>query len=211
LALPVTSKQAHRGWLVDLDGTLYDPRPIKWLMAAELLMFGLPALAGIRAFRREHERMRENPPTAEEVKQGGGPYGLQLMRASQASGIDQAELLRDVQRWMVERPGKWLRRHRRKSLIAEIEGFRAAGGKTALVSDYPASKKLAAMGIAHLFDVVVSNGEEGGPAALKPAPAGFLSAAERLSLTASECLVIGDRDDADGAAARAAGMDFRLV
>ena len=46
---------------------------------------------------------------------------------------------------------------------------------------------------------------------LKPSPEGMRLAAERLQVAASDCLVIGDRWDADGAAAQAASMDFLHV
>jgi HAD superfamily hydrolase (TIGR01509 family) len=46
---------------------------------------------------------------------------------------------------------------------------------------------------------------------LKPHPEGYLLAAQALSVDPSRCLVIGDRPDADGEAARAAQMAFRLV
>ena len=59
--------------------------------------------------------------------------------------------------------------------------------------------------------VVVSSGEPGGPSKLKPDPEGYLSAGSRLGIDPGRCLVIGDRDDADGAAARAAGMGFCLI
>ena len=61
------------------------------------------------------------------------------------------------------------------------------------------------------FDVVVSNGEHPDLKRLKPAPDGMLLAAAELGVLPEHCLVIGDRDDADGAAARAAGMAFRLI
>ncbi|HEV8245640.1 MAG TPA: HAD family hydrolase, partial [Polyangiaceae bacterium] len=79
------------------------------------------------------------------------------------------------------------------------------------VSDYPAQRKLAALGTPELFDVVVASGEPGGPRRLKPHPEGFLRAAEALGVAPARCLVIGDREDADGLAARAAGMGFRLM
>jgi HAD superfamily hydrolase (TIGR01509 family) len=112
---------------------------------------------------------------------------------------------------MHERPGKYLRQFQRTALIAEIREFRAQGGKTALVSDYPASLKLEALGAADLFDAVVASGEVGGPSKLKPDPEGYLLAASRLGVSPARCLVIGDREDADGAAAVAAHMEFRLV
>jgi HAD superfamily hydrolase (TIGR01549 family) len=62
-----------------------------------------------------------------------------------------------------------------------------------------------------LFDVVIASGEPSGPPRLKPAPDGYLLAAERLGVVPAGCLVIGDRDDTDGEAARRAGMAFRRV
>jgi len=206
------SLSPHRAWLVDLDGTLYLPLPVKLAMAAELLVFGLRDLGGIRAFRKEHEALRE---------EGGewrpSPYRVQLERAAEklATGGDVDSAVRDLEprvvEWMQARPGKWIRLFRRKALIAELRAFRTAGGKTALVSDYPGAAKLAALDLAGDFDAVVCNGEEGGPLRLKPEPDGYLLAAERLGVPPGRCLVIGDRDDADGEAARRAGMDFRKV
>jgi HAD superfamily hydrolase (TIGR01549 family) len=46
---------------------------------------------------------------------------------------------------------------------------------------------------------------------LKPDPEGFLMAAERLGTHQCECLVLGDRPDADGEAARRAGMTFQDI
>ena len=43
---------------------------------------------------------------------------------------------------MIERPGKWLGRFQRRSLLAELRTFKERGGRTALVSDYPAERKL---------------------------------------------------------------------
>jgi putative hydrolase of the HAD superfamily len=100
---------------------------------------------------------------------------------------------------------------RRGNLIKRIDEYRARGGKTAVVSDYPASRKLAAMGIADRFDAVVASGESGGPGQLKPDPAGYLLAAEILQIRPDQCLVIGDRWDADGEAAARADMKFQHV
>jgi HAD superfamily hydrolase (TIGR01549 family) len=125
--------------------------------------------------------------------------------------VDPAALERVVREWMLLRPGKWLRAARRRDLLAELARFRADGGRTALVSDYPAREKLAALAVDDLFDVVVAAGDRGGPARLKPAPDGLLAAAAQLGVPQEKCLVIGDRDEVDGEAARRAGMAFRLA
>ena len=72
-------------------------------------------------------------------------------------------------------------------------------------------EKLDALGAGDLFDCVVASGEPGGPELLKPHPDGMLKAARALGELPEACLVIGDRTDADGEAARRAGMAFRLI
>jgi HAD superfamily hydrolase (TIGR01509 family) len=196
---------AHDAWLVDLDGTLYVQRPVRLIMAAELLTFGPGAIPTLRHFRKQHERLREFPP--EELD----PYQTQLERTAKAVERDLEHVTRLVTEWMHVRPGKWMKLFRRRALLEEIAAHRAAGGKTALVSDYPAMKKLDALGLTSLFDVVVASGEPNGPKRLKPDPEGYLLAASALSVDPARCLVIGDRDDADGEAARAARMAFRHI
>jgi HAD superfamily hydrolase (TIGR01549 family) len=142
---------------------------------------------------------------------GGDPYRAQIERTAALLDRDPGEVSDLVEDWMQRRPSRWLGLLRRRGLVEEIRAHRARGGRTAIVSDYPARRKLSALGVADLFDVVVASGEPDGPEQLKPDPAGYLLAAERLAVEPARCLVIGDRDDADGAAARAAGMAFRKV
>jgi HAD superfamily hydrolase (TIGR01549 family) len=194
----------QKAWLVDLDGTLYSQRPVRLLMAAELALGGWSSAGMLRRFRQEHERVRE-------LGLEGDPFTLQIQRTAEALGLQADAVEGQVRRWMIERPARWLARFRRQALLAEIEAFRVAGGRTALVSDYPARSKLEALGASSLFDTIVASGEPGGPRRLKPHPEGYLLAAERLEVEPAACLVIGDRDDADGEAARAAGMAFRHI
>jgi FMN phosphatase YigB (HAD superfamily) len=207
----VTDSQ-YDAWLVDLDGTLYEARWVKLAMAVELALFGWFAVATLRQFRHDHEALRE------EVAVGNAlavtfpsPFAAQLARSADALQVPVAQIERVVQDWMFERPGKWIRRFPRRDLLAELRTFKAAGGRTALVSDYPAERKVTALGARDLFEVIVANGEPHGPRRLKPDPEGYLRAAELLQVDPSRCLVIGDRDDADGEAARAAKMAFRLI
>jgi putative hydrolase of the HAD superfamily len=199
----------YAAWLVDLDGTLYHPLPVKLAMAAELMLFGWGAISTLRTFRHAHEALRQLEPAAAEARLT--PFQRQLAHAATRLGRPHSDVEATVREWMFERPLKWVARSKRRALLDALARYRAQGGRTALVSDYPASGKLGALGALALFDVVVSSGEPGGPAKLKPDPEGYASAAARLGIEPARCLVIGDRDDADGQAARAAGMGFCLI
>lgn len=77
-----------------------------------------------------------------------------------------------------------------------------------VVSDHPAEEKLVALGLrARFLHVVV--GEDLGW--LKPSPRPFVAAAELLRVPVESLLHVGDRDDTDGAGARAAGCQVVVV
>jgi HAD superfamily hydrolase (TIGR01549 family) len=193
-------------WLIDLDGTLYRSLPVKLAMAMELALTSRRTRKSVLVFRQEHVRLRK-----EQSKPVASPYRLQMERAARRLGIDPEELEPLIAEWMIRRPTRWLAALKRDGLLEEIADFRALGGKTALVSDYPALQKLRALGAEAYFDVVIANGEAGGPERLKPHADGYLLAAAQLGVSPEQCLVIGDRDDADGVAARHAKMAFRLI
>jgi HAD superfamily hydrolase (TIGR01549 family) len=200
------SDARYTAWLLDFDGTLYRPLPVKLWMGLELLLFGAVHVRTLRGFRHEHERIRR-----EQEQEVADPFQLQLQRAAAKLGLAEDRVARIVQQWMFERPQKWIRRHARADLVQEVEQFRAQGGKLAVVSDYPVSAKLKAIQPPLTPDVIVASGERGGPGRLKPYPDGYLKAAKQLEVAPENCLVIGDRKDADGLAAERAGMGFRLI
>lgn len=207
--LPADANTRYAAWLVDLDGTLYRHKPVQLAMALELLLFGWGAIKTLRTFRHAHEALRGTSPEPSALALS--PFQRQLDHAAHALGHPSVDVERTVREWMFRRPLKWVARSKRAELLQRLAQFRDGGGKTALVSDYPATDKLRALGAVSLFDLVVSNGEPGGPSKLKPDPEGYLSAAQRLGVGPEACLVIGDRDDADGAAARAAGMAVHII
>jgi len=198
--------RTHDAWLVDLDGTLYLPKPLKLAMAAELALLGLPALRVLHCFRKQHELLRHEGKSYEP-----SPFHEQVRRTADILKLPTERVDEIIGEWMIRRPCKWLKRFRRSALLEEITAFRTEGGRTAIVSDYPAQRKLEALEAEPLFDRVVASGDLGGPRQLKPAPEGYLMAAAALEVEPKRCLVIGDRADADGAAAALAGMEFRLI
>ena len=203
---PALAPLPHRAWLIDLDGTLYNVGLVKLALGAQLACGNWKAGRVVQTFLREHKRM-----SLELSEPVSDPFYLQIERTAEQLGQPHDEVERIVQNWMFRRAVPWMHAFRRRSLLREIVEFRAQGGLTALVSDYPAREKLHAMRASSLFDVVVAIGEPGGPGRLKPWPDGYLLAAKRLGVDPQECLIIGDRADADGAAAQRAGITYRQV
>ncbi len=204
-------KTEIRAWLLDLDGTLYREKPVKIWMGLELALLGPLHLPLLSTFRRQLEVLRHDLNRDPELRFEPSPFDEQIRRTSEICGKSEDRVRTLVEEWMLARPGKWMRRVMRKDLLARVAEFRASGGKTACVSDYPAQKKLVALGIDSLFDVVVASGEEPALKRLKPSPDGFALAADKLEIPYEACRVFGDRQDADGEAARALGMQFEWV
>jgi beta-phosphoglucomutase-like phosphatase (HAD superfamily) len=200
----LTRAHEFTAWLVDLDGTLYHALPIRMAMACSLAGAGWRVIRVIRHFRREQERLRQERPELP----GANPFECQLRRTAACLGLETDSVRSVIQCWMFDRPARWFRVFQRTKLIGSIRQFRERGGRTALVSDYPARQKLNALGVADLFDAVVACGEPQGPCRLKPDPEGVLLAAQLLAVAPSACLVIGDRWDVDRETACRANMAF---
>src|SRR6185503_14821678 len=129
-------------------GTLYRALPVKAAMAGELVLYGRNVVPTLQKFRSAHEILRKRGHTSDD------PYRAQIAHVAHELQMAEEAVALAVKEWMHERPGRWIRRFLRHGLIGEIRGFRERGGKTALVSDYPARTKLAGAGISDLFDHV---------------------------------------------------------
>jgi HAD superfamily hydrolase (TIGR01509 family) len=93
--------------------------------------------------------------------------------------------------------------------VEALARLRAAGLSIACVSDWDIGLRpqLAAIGIDHVFDLVLTSAEVG---AVKPAPALFTEALARVGVAPDRALHVGD-DDADREGAVAAGVAFEPV
>jgi HAD superfamily hydrolase (TIGR01509 family) len=90
---------------------------------------------------------------------------------------------------------------------ATLNGLRAAGVKTAVVSNIAFDLRPAFAAAGTAADEYVLSFEVG---AIKPDPAIFRSALTRLGVDPAEALMVGDSEEADGGA-RALGCAFALV
>jgi putative hydrolase of the HAD superfamily len=93
--------------------------------------------------------------------------------------------------------------------VSALERLRSAGLTLACVSDWDIGlrEQLEAVGVAHLFALVLTSAEAG---AAKPEPGLFAEALSRLGVAPARCVHVGD-GKADRAGAAAAGIAFEPV
>jgi beta-phosphoglucomutase-like phosphatase (HAD superfamily) len=189
--------------IFDVDGTLFDHvalrRPMLARMLAHLLTGRLPwrDIRTLRLFRRERVRLA----LAEAANIGS----LQYESVAAAVRRTTSEVEAIVTRWMYRQPLAFVARCAFPDAGRFIEKLKEHQIRTGVFSDYPAGGKLGALRIA--VDVV-RDATSPDVGRLKPSPHGFLRVADLLQVRPSRCLVIGDRDDRDGEAARRAGCMF---
>lgn len=188
----------------DLDGTLYEQRPVRLGMAADLLLHSLKTRS-LRDFRlvRAYRRLRE------ELAEGGAANFAEKLHARLAArhGLAPEDVATLAEDWLERRPLKRLRGARIAGVEALFAALKRSGRQVGVWSDYPVHGKLASLGLA--ADHVCA-ATDPGIGRLKPDPAGLIALLERARVAPGEALMIGDRPERDGEAARRAGVPFLL-
>jgi len=187
----------------DLDGTLYDKTGLANRMVKRL-WWCLPLLVSERLARRN-------------------AHYVQFASAEEFYGFFFSTMARGHW-WGAGIAGRWYdhvylpamvrliaRYHKpRPEAMALIEECKREGKKMAIYSDYGCViDKLEALGIdPQQFELLVSAPEMG---ALKPSAESARRVLEILGAEPETTLFVGDRDDKDGASARAVGAKFLLI
>jgi HAD superfamily hydrolase (TIGR01509 family) len=206
----MAQQSRFRAVLFDVDGTLYSQVPLRIAMACEM---GLLAASPLPARRRQIRRVLRFRRVREALRTGsrtGALAQLQYSEVSRQMDCSVDEVKGAVQEWIYDRPLKWVPFCRRRGLRPLLNHLRSQGVQCGVFSDYPAADKLTALGLRGFFDVVLS-ATDPDVDAFKPDPRGFLAAAARWGLPASQILYVGDRVDVDAAGAAAAGMPCAVL
>ena len=197
--------------IFDLDGTLYVQGPVRRKMLRRLLrahlmnpLTGLLTLRALGNYREAQEVLRKRTPVSGDIA------SAQLHLASERAGISEEMMAGWVARWMEQEPLPLLASSIRKGTVELLREAKREGLRLAVCSDYPADRKLAAMGIADFFDVVVT-AQDPSVQRLKPDPKGLELSLKRLAVRKDEAVYIGDRADVDGEAAFRAGIQPFIV
>jgi HAD superfamily hydrolase (TIGR01549 family) len=191
------------GVIFDIDGTLFDHlalrRPMMVQLLASVLTLRLPPrdLRALQLFRRERDRLAFQE--ADHI--GRRQYEV----VAQKLGRSAAEIEAIADHWMCRRPLAFVSRYAFPGTSDLMQALRRRGLRLGVFSDYPADAKLRALGLEVEVACDAAQPEIG---RLKPHPEGFLHVARALGVEPPRCLVIGDRDDRDGAAALRGGFPF---
>lgn len=203
---PQVDWQRVRAVVFDVDGTLYDQRTMRLRMARELALRCLARPATLREARilKTFRRLREE--LADEEATGIGR--LQYARTAERLGLPPDRVEAVVEEWILRRPLRHAAACRRAGARRLFSELRDGGRRVGVWSDYPAAGKLAAMGLAADTVVAATDPEID---RLKPHPAGLARLLEVFGVSSDEALMIGDRDERDGEAARRLGCPYLLL
>jgi putative hydrolase of the HAD superfamily len=182
----------------DVDGTLYRQRPLRLRMGRDMVIHTIAkcdrnAISVVRTYRRIRERL-----AAEEV---GEFERVLIAETAMATSMSPERVHAIVSEWIEMRPLRYLRSCLFSGVPQLFAGLQRAGKKIGIFSDYPATEKLAAMGLTAHHVVAASD-----VGLLKPHAKGLQTLMSTARAMANETLFIGDRADRDGAAGRRAGV-----
>lgn len=195
-----------RGVILDLDGTLYNQKKLRVRMALELMRHCLfrPWLIREVLILFHFRRIRESLAEAGQ----SDVSRQQFLLTARKCHCGPEEVLDVVDDWLYRRPLRHLARYRYPlvdSLLSFLSGRQIM---IAVLSDHPAETKLKALQVEGVFSC---SSQDPSIDKLKPDPAGVLHICSHWGIAPSQCLVIGDRDDRDGEAARRAGAWYVVV
>ncbi|MCP4807224.1 MAG: HAD family hydrolase [Proteobacteria bacterium] len=183
----------------DVDGTLY-PLPLQRAFLLPYLAMHPLLLGNYNAVVQEvrTERVRSTDLRGEVARRLGERVGANADRARQVIN----QVIHGA--W----PSTFSPRTPYGGIAELLAAIDAAGIPRSVVSDYPAERKLANMGLESGWTAVI---DCEGLGAYKPQPDGLLAAAQAMEVDPSRVLHIGDRADTDGAMADEAGAACVLI
>jgi putative hydrolase of the HAD superfamily len=189
----------------DVDGTLYAQTPLRMRMVLALSLHtlasgSLETLKVLKHFRRVREDLGS--------REAQNFESALFEETSKITGTSPERIAEIVHEWIEVRPLAYLKACRYSGLTEVFEGLRSRGIKIGVFSDYPANQKLKALALE--ADFVVS-AEDATVRVLKPNPRGLIELMDQAGAPPSRTLMVGDRIDRDGEAAKRAGTQSLIL
>lgn len=197
--------------IFDVDGTLYEQGPVRRAMLFRLVRTHLTSplqgwftLRALQAYRNAQEVLRSTDHESDDIARA------QLLLAAKQVGAPVDIISPSVVRWMEQEPLSLVASAVRKGIVEFLRKAKQSGLQLAACSDYPADRKLAAMGMTKFFDVIVT-AQDPAIQRFKPDPTGIEVTLQRLGIRSDEAIYIGDRHDVDAIAAARAGVRYFIL
>ena len=184
----------------DVDGTLYDQNRLRLRMSRDLLLDAArrrsaEAIKVLRVYRRLREAMADAEVADFE--------SALIAETARVTGRSADRVRAVVDTWIDKKPLRYLASCRYSGVAELFAGLRRNGKLVGVLSDYPAAAKLTALGLT--ADYVVCAGDPS-VGLLKPNPKGLAVLMQAAGVDAQATVLIGDRIERDGAAARRRGV-----
>ncbi len=189
--------------IFDLDGTLYSQAPVRICMFLELLVscsfskIGIQKILILKEFRKKYELYSN--------KRHLNAYHTVIKELAKKYDLKTKEISEIIDEWLINRPLKYIRLFRSTGIEITFNRLRALGIKTAIFSNYPTEKKIAALKLNPDIQISPSIPQL---RYVKPDPDGINIIQNIFCLEVKDILLIGDRQDHDGECARAAKTKF---
>jgi len=194
--------------IFDLDGTLYNQRKLRKYMFIEILRYYIMNLNQfqdiriLKVFRQEREKHAFYSVPDKNINIAQFHWVAKILDVS----IEKVQKI--VQKWIYEIPLKYIKYCVYQDIYKFIKNLTNQNISIAIYSDYPAKKKLDALGV---FPNCIVCSTDKNVDCFKPNPKGLFVLSKLLKVSVKQCLFIGDRNDHDRECARRAGMPFLLV
>lgn len=202
----------YRAVVFDLDGTLYNQKKLRLIMAARLGLHYLIRPLKIREllWLKTFRKVRDNWEAYEQkaAKDAGTLDEKQYACVAKIHGTMPENVETVIRRWIYEKPLSALEKCVDKKIRAYIFELRKNHIPVFIFSDYPIEDKLNALKIT--ADGMYAPGDERA-IELKPSPMGLKLIMKEHGLTPEQILMVGDRDVKDGEAARRADVDYVIL
>lgn len=207
----------YKAVIFDLDGTLYYQKPFRIRMALYLAAHMITHPSSIKdvLLIKKYREVRENWEELEGDSFHKGDKNSdkdldsrQYEYVAEVKGVSPERVRGAVSFFMLEAPLKLLPAYRDEMMSSLMDKLRENGVKVVIYSDYPVKEKLNALGMK--ADVCFTSADEA-IGCMKPDPKGIRVILKMLGLMPQEAVMIGDRYEKDGIAAKENQVDYVIV
>ncbi|MDE7477787.1 MAG: HAD family hydrolase [Lachnospiraceae bacterium] len=210
------SPYEYRMVIFDLDGTLYYQRLFRLRIARYLAGYILMHPFHIKDFLiiKKYREVREKWEDCEKECSKKSQYknlGLddrQYQYVAEHMKTERSRVRKVIHTFMLETPLRFLPAYRDKLLSDMIDELHRRKRTVVIYSDYPVENKLKALGIK--ADACYTSSDER-IGCMKPDPKGIAVILADTGCPAEDALMVGDRYEKDGLAAKRNGIDYIIV